>query len=697
MRDNTSFRERFKRWKMGEQVYQDGRPIPALDQLPETQVELPQYSGGKDGRKVIKWSYNDETGLVRKALPDIVVTGRRKNVERSYMHPWKTMEEVRRDAYEDYQLKRRQTQANLGMSDAQYNLYEKDLSKPLSPVDPVGEFVVSTAALDPAFKYLFSGTGEVLKDAVYKAVGKVKPLRNTLISREMDKSLQSIKLEDSSLKPVVRTKVGDIEIDNPQLFYRQGPSEMGDDFIETGTVNPGTEFDNPMFKRGGLWYGLKDAHKSPKLTPTKVGRFNLSKSRVDKPKPDLIVSNADMQPSNAHAHRIPDIINKQLSHPFMQKDYETFPELRQLMAEYDAAYYSGDIPNVSHVTRVNGELNRVVPREYGGANVNNSVLYRYNPEYGYVRFGQNPSTINWRDAVSQRPQAALDFSYPSGRNQFEEMWYGPILGKSKAQLVQESTPVGFDTDDMAAALVDQNMKGRVGKYLDQIVDKPTPQEVIDIFNNSVLPRLQFMRPGYRGGLMYPTVKSKVDHTLSRGYTVYPKELFEKARGNDTTVGLHYPETGHIGIKEGYEDFAGGHEFRHRLDKFLMKTDTESDILEAAYDNDFLKLSSLYDDLKDVRMGPEAVTTNFDARNAAIGKYHAANTDWELQNKIIDKLSDEKIIEAVEKSNGYGRAYIDYLRKNNKLTPTKIHQFREAMKWVGMFAGAAPILDPPKQK
>lgn len=65
--------------------------------------------------------------------------------------------------------------------------------------------------------------------------------------------------------------------------------------------------------------------------------------------------------------------------------------------------------------------------------------------------------------------------------------------------------------------------------------------------------------------------------------------------------------------------------------------------------------------------------------------------------MIDKLSDEKIIEAVEKSNGYGRAYIDYLRKNNKLTSTKIHQFREAMKFVGMFAGAAPLLNPSKQK
>lgn len=318
---------------------------------------------------------------------------------------------------------------------------------------------------------------------------------------------------------------------------------------------------------------------------------------------------------------------------------------------------------------------------------------------GFKKFMQT-STQGPRDAISQIPQAALDFSDPSGRNRIEEMMYSPVLTKSKAQLIQEQTPV-FSSGDVATDpyvdVYNKSIRNAAARYLDQIEDKPTPQEVIDIFNNSVLPRLQFMRPGYRGGLMYPTVKSKVDHTLSRGYTVYPKELFEKARGNDITVGLHYPETGHIGIKEGYEDFAGGHEFRHRLDKFLMKTDDESDILEAAYDDDFLKLSSLYDDLKDVRMGPEAVTTNFDARNAAIGKYHAANTDWKLQNKMIDKLSDEKIIEAVEKSNGYGRAYIDYLRKNNKLTSTKIHQFREAMKLVGMFAGAAPLLNPSKQK
>jgi hypothetical protein len=37
-----------------------------------------------------------------------------------------------------------------------------------------------------------------------------------------------------------------------------------------------------------------------------------------------------------------------------------------------------------------------------------------------------------------------------------------------------------------------------------------------------------MRPGYKGGIMRPTVKSNVDAALNEGYTVYPDEVFKKA-------------------------------------------------------------------------------------------------------------------------------------------------------------------------
>ena len=51
---------------------------------------------------------------------------------------------------------------------------------------------------------------------------------------------------------------------------------------------------------------------------------------------------------------------------------------------------------------------------------------------------------------------------------------------------------------------------------------------------------------------------------------------------------------------------------------------------------------------------------------------------DFQNLLLKYAQPEDIIEAVETSNGYGRKYIEYLRNNNKLTPEKIEQLREAM-------------------
>jgi len=73
---------------------------------------------------------------------------------------------------------------------------------------------------------------------------------------------------------------------------------MGDDFIKTGVVNAEGEFDNPMFARGRLWYGLREASKKETQTKKPTGRFLLSKGKRDEAKPDLIVSNADMSPSD---------------------------------------------------------------------------------------------------------------------------------------------------------------------------------------------------------------------------------------------------------------------------------------------------------------------------------------------------------------------------------------------------------------
>lgn len=74
-------------------------------------------------------------------------------------------------------------------------------------------------------------------------------------------------------RPQTRYRAGDVEINDPNLNYRQGSPEMVQDFQNTGQVRvnyagedaaarvkkPGVllltkSFNNPMFKQGGLWY-----------------------------------------------------------------------------------------------------------------------------------------------------------------------------------------------------------------------------------------------------------------------------------------------------------------------------------------------------------------------------------------------------------------------------------------------------------
>lgn len=219
-----------------------------------------------------------------------------------------------------------------------------------------------------------------------------------------------------------------------------------------------------------------------------------------------------------------------------------------------------------------------------------------------------------------------------------------------------------------------------------IYDMPVSEDVKQIYNNSILPRLQFMRPGYHGGIMRPTVKSHIDHTLERGYTVYPEQVFKDAGESVNTAGLHFQDTGHIAIKEGEQNFAIGHELRHRLDRTLKLTDDELDILLDAYDPSFSVLNQTDEGLKHVaNMNREMVTTNFDVRKKLLGDYHLKNTPVNLQNKIIDKSTDQQIFDALENANGYGYAYVKQLKKDNKLTPEFANYMRKSLKYVGAFS------------
>ena len=60
------------------------------------------------------------------------------------------------------------------------------------------------------------------------------------------------------------------------------------------------------------------------------------------------------------------------------------------------------------------------------------------------------------------------------------------------------------------------------------------------------------------------------------------------------------------------------------------------------------------------------------------------------NEIIDRLSDDEIVEAVEFSNGYGNKYIKVLRERGMLNKKVIKAMREAMKYVGAFSSPLVI-------
>ena len=231
-----------------------------------------------------------------------------------------------------------------------------------------------------------------------------------------------------------------------------------------------------------------------------------------------------------------------------------------------------------------------------------------------------------------------------------------------------------------------------------ITDRYFSKDVEDIILNTVLPRMQANRPKVTGSIKYPTLRSKIQSYIDEGYTEYPQKVFDDY--DSGVAGLHFQNTGHIAIPEKGEAFAGPHEIRHKIDYRIPLTDYEEDILNEAYNIGFTSiLPKRVERLNGYNMYPERVTTNLDARTKLLGRF--TNESVDIQNKLIDKKSDEDIFKAIEEANGYGQAYIKLLREHNSLTPEMADRFRKAMKYVGMsatpFGLTLPALDDKNNK
>ena len=177
-----------------------------------------------------------------------------------------------------------------------------------------------------------------------------------------------------TIKPQIRTRVGDVEIDNPQLAYRQGEGIV-DDFIRKGAVEAATppesnivttregltfdftpqSFDLPMFSQGRPWYGIG----KPKSKEMLVTAEPLSKSN----------SNGGLEPWKYNG-------------------------------TFDVRYDLGK-PHTP------GWLRRV-PDDEQVLNTSNTSAYRWEPGYGYRRvFAEETPTLSWADAT-RTPQITAE-------------------------------------------------------------------------------------------------------------------------------------------------------------------------------------------------------------------------------------------------------------------------------------------------
>ena len=130
-----------------------------------------------------------------------------------------------------------------------------------------------------------------------------------------------------------------------------------------------------------------------------------------------------------------------------------------------------------------------------------------------------------------------------------------------------------------------------------------------------------------------------------------------------------------------------HEGLHHIASKHSLTTEQDAALSKAFDGDFNTLPETEyapEYLKGyTNMRHERITTNRDARDELLGY---EDMPLEKQNQIIDQATDDAIFSAVENANGYGQAYIKRLRAENKLTHEKANAFRESMKKVGAITG-----------
>ena len=214
-----------------------------------------------------------------------------------------------------------------------------------------------------------------------------------------------------------------------------------------------------------------------------------------------------------------------------------------------------------------------------------------------------------------------------------------------------------------------------------------PNEFVKIYKNSITPRLALQRPWMNA----EDIQYGVDNALKEGYRVYDDAIFKRAGHPDAEAGFYNKTTGRISIKNGYEDFAIGHELRHRVDDMRVPlVESEENLLNASFTDDFKS--------QGLNMSEEMVTTNFDGRKKLLGKDVLKRVPISKQNEMIDEATYEEMVKSMEGANRYGKRYVEALiNKYGRVPDELIKAWKESYKHVGMFTGAAAVSKTKKKQ
>lgn len=624
-KDPTEFRERFQRWKKGEQVYENGLALPAyedgLTPLRKSEVNVNEAT------------YVPEEGLYkpRYTLPEVTVIGDKKKVgtgmgKRLYMHPWKTVGDLSREQHESEEIAKNSFYGSPEL----YNVTTKDLRKPLSPVDPVGEFVVATATLNPAFKYMFGGMGSAAAELT--GFNSAKRYMSNYIRQHVPLGIYDTRkqlltglirgnyMADGSESDIFTNVAGD-KVFKVNTDAVSSTIKGARDFANRYMQQRNSAGQLPITLKGIVRDVTKGRNKSAVYRPV------FEQERVT-PLPENADFNQVLQTFNKNGDRV-------IDGNIITANGKVISDLNP--------YNIGIDKNGNYVI-FDGEVSDAVKnavRNVSGQDINNAINKGFTERFvkDFSEYPQEVSEVLQKQVVPRRLERFKQLQQTDGTSKIQN--YINTFGD-----VDFSTPRGLK-------IAQEN-----GWTFEEVQDY----------------------------MQYKDFADQMANAVTGGYRQYPLDawnLRHPSKGGSVVTGTYNPTTDTIELPEGFSVSDAVHEARHRIQMKAPTIQNEKNILHNAYDYDLRTDEEGLKILKD-----ELETVNSELRERLLDRYNAGNMSPKTQNTLLgDKkwFSDDEILDALENTNAYGARIVKGIRN-------RIEQIKKSIKNQGLEPGTKTFED-----